>query len=268
MKQKICFFAFFFLFAAIASAAILQGSAFEWFSLEKLNNTIIDVNSIPMQRIVAKNGDYSLELQEGDYLLRAEFFENNELKYVSEEKISIENDGTFNLDLIMFPPTENDLNELLNNDLETNIDFPNQDNNSPIQQAGKPKTDSFNLLTTITIIVLLLVIVLVASFRLELGRKNKTHETMALAETKATVPEIIPQPAQKQENEKLDKYAQEVLDALRKNGNRLTQKELRDKITSVGEAKISLIVSELEAAGKVKKIKKGRGNIIILKDGA
>ena len=70
----------------------------------------------------------------------------------------------------------------------------------------------------------------------------------------------------KQKEESLDKYALEVLDILKKSGNRLTQKELREKISSIGEAKISLILNELEAAGKIKKIKKGRGNIIILKE--
>ena len=63
----------------------------------------------------------------------------------------------------------------------------------------------------------------------------------------------------------LDKYARQVLDLLKKRGNRLTQKEIRDEIAEIGEAKISLIIAELEAMGKVKKIKRGRGNIIILK---
>jgi len=55
-----------------------------------------------------------------------------------------------------------------------------------------------------------------------------------------------------------------VVDALKRCGNRLTQKELREKVT-FGEAKTSLVVAELEEAGIVKKIKQGRGNIIVLK---
>ena len=47
----------------------------------------------------------------------------------------------------------------------------------------------------------------------------------------------------------------------------MTQKELRDKLPSVSEAKISLIVSELESMGRVKKIKQGRGNIVVLREG-
>ena len=63
----------------------------------------------------------------------------------------------------------------------------------------------------------------------------------------------------------LDKYAKQVLDLLKKRGNRLTQKEIRDEIPEIGGTKISLIIAELEAIGKVKKIKRGRGNVIILK---
>ena len=48
-------------------------------------------------------------------------------------------------------------------------------------------------------------------------------------------------------------------------GGRLTQKELREKMPEYGEAKISLMVAELEEMGLVKKFKKGRGNIIVLK---
>ena len=43
----------------------------------------------------------------------------------------------------------------------------------------------------------------------------------------------------------------------------MTQKEIR-KHFAMGEAKISLLITELEALNKIKKIKKGRSNVIIL----
>ena len=55
-----------------------------------------------------------------------------------------------------------------------------------------------------------------------------------------------------------------VLKIIMEQGGRTTQKEIRKKIP-LSEAKISLMISELEAKGKVQKIKKGRGNIIVLK---
>ncbi len=54
-----------------------------------------------------------------------------------------------------------------------------------------------------------------------------------------------------------------VIDFIKKEGGRTTQKDIRKNFPQ-SEAKISLIVSELEDAGRIRKIKKGRGNIIIL----
>ncbi|MFH1256204.1 MAG: hypothetical protein V1494_02830 [Candidatus Diapherotrites archaeon] len=61
-----------------------------------------------------------------------------------------------------------------------------------------------------------------------------------------------------------DEKAKTVIDALKRMGGRANQKELRER-TGIGEAQLSLIVSELEAEGIVKKFKKGRGNIVVLK---
>lgn len=61
------------------------------------------------------------------------------------------------------------------------------------------------------------------------------------------------------ENRDLDK----IILILKKHQGRATQKEIRKEIP-LSEAKISLMISELESEGKIKRIKKGRGNIIIL----
>ncbi|WP_445475603.1 helix-turn-helix transcriptional regulator [Methanococcoides methylutens] len=58
---------------------------------------------------------------------------------------------------------------------------------------------------------------------------------------------------------------QEVPDIIGSNGGRINQKDLRSKL-SYSEAKVSLIVSDLENRGLVEKFKKGRGNIIIIPD--
>ncbi len=59
---------------------------------------------------------------------------------------------------------------------------------------------------------------------------------------------------------RLPKEARQVLDII-ENEQRLTQKELRKKLPW-SEAKVSLVVADLEERGLIKKIKKGRGNII------
>ena len=55
-----------------------------------------------------------------------------------------------------------------------------------------------------------------------------------------------------------------LIDIIKKENGRTTQKELRKQIP-LSEAKISLMIAELEHKGVIEKIKKGRGNIIILK---
>lgn len=55
-----------------------------------------------------------------------------------------------------------------------------------------------------------------------------------------------------------------VLEIIKKEGGRITQKDLRKKL-GYSEAKMSLIIADLERLGLIEKIKKGRGNIIFLK---
>ena len=64
--------------------------------------------------------------------------------------------------------------------------------------------------------------------------------------------------------EKVSPDVEGVLQVMKEQGGRITQKELR-KYFPLSEAKVSLLLTELEAKGKIEKIKKGRGNIILLK---
>jgi len=58
----------------------------------------------------------------------------------------------------------------------------------------------------------------------------------------------------------------EIMDLIRSNGNRITQRELRKK-SPYSESKVSLMLSDLEERGLVEKFKRGRGNIIRISDG-
>ena len=58
----------------------------------------------------------------------------------------------------------------------------------------------------------------------------------------------------------------EIMDLIRANGNRITQRELRKK-SPYSESKVSLMLSDLEERGLVEKFKRGRGNIIRIPDG-
>lgn len=61
--------------------------------------------------------------------------------------------------------------------------------------------------------------------------------------------------------EELDEEAKKVIAVIESNDKRITQKELRETL-GFSEAKLSLILSELESIGVVKKFKRGRGNIV------
>ncbi|MBW3003954.1 hypothetical protein KY337_05290, partial [Candidatus Woesearchaeota archaeon] len=61
-----------------------------------------------------------------------------------------------------------------------------------------------------------------------------------------------------------DDISANVLEFIKQREGRVTQKEIRKEFPS-SEAKISLVLTELQQKGRIEKIKKGRGNIIILK---
>ncbi|MFY1110282.1 MAG: helix-turn-helix transcriptional regulator [Methanosarcinaceae archaeon] len=59
---------------------------------------------------------------------------------------------------------------------------------------------------------------------------------------------------------------QEIMDIIRGQGGRITQKELRSRL-KYSEGKVSLMLTDLERRGLVEKFKRGRGNVVIIKDG-
>ena len=84
-------------------------------------------------------------------------------------------------------------------------------------------------------------------------RKSKTGE----------VNETIKESEVKEIQEELKDDLKQVLEILKDSNGRINQKDLRKQL-NLSEAKVSLMVSELESLNKVKRIKKGRANIIVL----
>ena len=60
-----------------------------------------------------------------------------------------------------------------------------------------------------------------------------------------------------------DDSLQKIVTFMKQQDGRTTQKELRKQFP-FSEAKMSLLIADLEQQKKIKKIKKGRGNILIL----
>ena len=241
MKQLIILILLCFLISN-ASSATITGEVFEWYNFEKLDNVIVEIDTIPAQRDVSINGIYSFEVGFGEYNISAEYYSQGELVYVDDQNVLVTNDGNFVIDLIMFPILDFDEGIVDVNFEDINVD------EILIEDEGEVNDLAGIIISFIVLIILLILLFLANKDLLPKTKKEKRLEL------------------RKNENiDDLDKYARQVLELLKKRGNRLTQKEIRDEIAEIGEAKISLIIAELEAIGKVKKIKKGRGNIIILK---
>lgn len=221
-------------------AATLKGSIYNA-HLEPEVDVLVEINSSPSQRLLSKDGNYQFELPLGPYTLTARKGE-----ITTTEIISLTKEGLFVVDVFLFP----DLND--ENDLwqETELDVANE---TILDTSSDWIYGSFG----IVILLLLLVIFLYKSkyspLRRYVGRVEKKVEVTvdeSIAQT------IIPHPE--------SGYLREAITIIAKHDGRITQKELRQEMPQLSEAKISLIITELEHEGKLKKIKQGRGNVIIL----
>jgi uncharacterized membrane protein len=268
VRRSLLFIAVFAICASLASGAVVHGTTYEWSTFEPLENTIVEVDGAPPQFLVASSGSYSFDLPEGTYTIRAAYYQENLLEYYAEENITIVGDGDFVLDLLMFPPIEE---EFLYEDINFSEDL--YDYEEPDKIAGED--DSL-----VSPVLIAIFFVLIAGFALFLWRRKRSESDVKVAgvEDNRHEPhkpemelqsemELEPEPefegADDEESE-IPSDLQEVLSAIRDDGGRISQKELRARL-KYSEAKVSLMITDLEDRGLVKKVKKGRGNVIILK---
>ncbi len=248
-----------FAFSILSYGATIRGSIYAWDTLEKINNVIVDINSKPYQRVVAKDGDYSFNVPAGVYKIKASYFLENEPVYEGEEVIKIEEEGEYYLDLILFQSLDVNIEqETLDENTASEIENVTVFEDSS-KIAGEKKENYLGIISILAAFLLAGISYYLYKKQIETIRKKKV-EYAKKVESKAGETK----PAEVKEK-KFDKYALDVIELLKRSGSRLTQKEIRERM-QLSEAKISLIIAELEDAGVVKKIKKGRGNIIILKE--
>ena len=225
---------FFLLVMPFALGATIHGKIFDY-SLRLAENAIVKINTQTPQIFVASDGLYSFNVLPGDYTVVALLKDSNdEITYYLEENISVVSEGDFVRDLIMFPNTN--IDELnLDADLAQIVNIDSQQNGN-------------NVLLQVSKAFLLAVVIIALAF---LSRslwckrcKTRNDSTKALVEDKDEIDDLF--------------------SFIQKN-KRVTQKDIRKEF-SFSEAKISLMLSELEHRGKIKKIKRGRGNIIIINE--
>jgi len=231
---KILAYACIFLFLVnLAGAATIHGTVYD-LSLNKANNARVEINTVPKQFVVAQNGTYSFNVPNGAYTIKAEIMQKNRAIASVEENTTVAQDGLYVVDLILFPNVDEGIEDI------------NVDVNSNLSDAGKTISKPFIFLT-FAVIFLFIIAAIYFMKNKNLGEKindsRKPHPNSLLQE---------------------DADLEQLIKIIKQEGGRATQKDIRKQIP-LSEAKISLMIAELEHKGVVEKIKKGRGNIIILR---
>ena len=200
------------LITPVVSAAVIQGKIYD-LELNRLDNVVVEIDTIPRQRVISQNGEYFFNAPKGDYTINARALIEG-IIHLTSENISIIDEGEYIIDLFLFPELE-DIPDVSTNALDNN-------------------ENKKSIIPYLAILVLVAIIFLL----LRISRKKK-----------------IPPEA--------DEDADKIYNVIKKE-KRITQKEIR-KRSALSEAKISLIIAQLEKEGKIQKIKKGGANIIILR---
>ena len=225
-----CLFIF-VLLAVFANAATIYGSVYD-LSLKKVSNAFVEINTTPKQLIVANNGSYSFTVGNGAYAIKSQISQKNTVLAFVQENITIKQNGSYVLDLILFPDVEEGVE-----DIGINVD-----------------NNIVDIRKNYTLLVAVFAVVIAAALFFYFNRIKKAEKEI----------EKIEDVGVKVSEEKYDDELEHLVKIIKNEGGRATQKDIRKQIP-LSEAKISLMIAELEHKGIIEKIKKGRGNIIILK---
>lgn len=223
----------------IVSGATISGKVFD-ITLTRIENAVIEINSEPRQLVVSEDGKYSFEVPLGTYSLKAYTDD-----YSIIENITIKHRGNFSIDLILLPSFEEEdamRNELDNEDITENLNSLDEKND---------------------LIVYVIALIVIASIYILFLARNKIAKKLKIINIENI--ENLKQKINLHELPDDSKYLNKIIHILESEGGRASQKTIRKNIP-LSEAKISLLITELEESKKIKKIKKGRSNIIILQN--
>ncbi len=226
------------LFSLSVAAATITGTIYNE-DLEIEKNVLVEIDSIPRQQFLARDGDYRFELPPGDYLLQAA-----KEGVSSEEEIKIVGDGRFVHDLILFPSFKEEEQMLSETETDYFADL--------ITETSRSWT--YALAGAITALLL---------YRIYRARKKYGPLSLFRKKIKEEGKKTLEE--HKEELSQEPGHLEQAMEIINRHEGRITQKELRKEMLYLSEAKVSLIVTELEHQGKIEKIKKGRGNVLLRK---
>jgi len=226
----------FMLLANISLAATLEGSIYDS-NLEITSDVLVQINN--NQKFLSKDGTFTFELEPGTYNIKA-------TKAITSTTEQI---------------TFNNNNQKVIFDIFLLGDF--QDEDEIWQDANENlvtvEEDTFNWKLYVAIALFIVLFVRLLKARKKYG-PLKVFRKKQKSEQKKSIDE------HKQDLEKEPELTQKALEIIKKHDGRINQKQLRKEMNYLSEAKVSLIVTQLEHEQKLEKIKKGRGNVLILKD--
>lgn len=242
-----------FLLASTVSGATLLGQVIDGETFEPVPKAIVSINTVPEQtRLVDENGYAFTVTANGTYLLQAFVLDQNKITKTTRETITIVDQGEYYLDLVVFTDLDlnSDLRDILQDDAISSL--------TPLDEDSPPSPPS--LLTGL--IGLLMIAILATAVWHYRFRKKPSEPLPTPTKAKETTP------LESNHHGLIaisDDKKNQTVDLLRKRGGRMMQRELRHEL-NFGEAYASLLIAELESENKIKKLKHGRGNIIILKE--
>ncbi|SFM78266.1 DUF7343 domain-containing protein [Methanolobus profundi] len=277
------------MFSGVAAAdiATVHGVAYEWSTFEPLDNAIVAVNSTPAQSMVAKYGVYSFELPNGTYQITASYYEDDQLTYYADDLITVSDEGSYVLDILLLPSYSSSVNTTATTTSEDVTSSTTEDRNPLIIGA------------LLVVVVLLAILALQMKQRPQAPAASRKAKPMSHPPVTPEVTEKLPatskeepqdesvieevldevseplvpvaEPITKEEpapapvpsDEPVPADLQEILDILKSQGGRMTQKDMRKRL-KYSEGKVSLMLLDLEKRGKIQKFKKGRGNVLFL----
>ncbi|MBS3132359.1 hypothetical protein J4212_08055 [Candidatus Woesearchaeota archaeon] len=222
----------------IAYSATISGNIYD-LSLYLAKGAVVSVNTTPSQEIIAVSGKYSVVIPKGSYLMEAGLYDGKTLAASESKLIEVRDDGTYANDFILFPS------------------FEEEDEITEGPDVDVPESKRSSKAIVISVAVILAVGFIILFFLMKRAKPAAGKKEAAANAKKED--ESGPEDMQGQETD----YMKSLIKIIKESGGRATQKEIRKKIP-LSEAKISLMITQLEAEGKLRKIKKGRGNIVVL----
>ena len=225
------------IFSNYTYAALIHGTIYD-VALDQQTDVKIEINTTPQQVFIAKNGTYLINLPIGNYSIEA----HNREGYAKENVVVSDVQGDYVIDIILDPLISNPVIDLNDNVSLSLGDLPDKTVDNKISSRS---TD------TLLIIFILILFIALSIYILNiiiLGNRAKKIEENKVQSISETI-------------KKYDAYGDKVLSIIRKE-SRITQKDLRKQIP-LSEGKISLIITDLEDSGSIRKIRKGRGNILV-----